>query len=78
MYILITRYITLISVDAVFDVGSDSDLRRELGGPLCLFALEILRLLIRAFNWHLLNVPMRDFATEEDFISIISAPRFLN
>ena len=36
--------------------------------------LEILRLLIRAFNWHLVNVPMRDFATDEDFISIISAP----
>ena len=34
MYILITRYITLISVDAVFDVGSDSDLRRELGARL--------------------------------------------
>ena len=34
MYIFITTYITLISVDAVFDVDSDSDLRLELGARL--------------------------------------------
>ena len=56
MYICITICILFISVDAVFDVDSDSDLRLELGARL---ALGLAFSQIRAFACFGCGLPVR-------------------